>query len=692
MSPAVRKAFPLIVGVAAFAALAWAISFGTLPEADFTFNNGTEAKTVDPPRATGAPEGRIINALFEGLYRTHPKGIEFDDSGNVLNWPEPDASGNVPIEPSPAMAEKCEVSADGKTYTFTIREGALWSNRAGTITEPVTAHDFVWSWRRMLHPDTASRYAYQLTAYVVGSAKYNSGKVEVGDRVEVELADRKEREQNFPRGTILRGVLQNVTAPPKPRILLDKNADKEKKKKAQAEWMSRRVYYVDIKPKSSTGVDWDAKGKLKAFSKKPSESMSDFVSEKSEATDGDSDAAATSETVSTSVTVEECMHVLYDFDSQVGIQAPDERTLVVDLMNRTPFFLDLVAFYPLYPVNKNCVEKHGSPEWTKADNIVSNGPFHLEFHRIRDRIRLSRNPNYWNPKVVKLSSIDALTVEQDTTGLNLFLKGQSDWQPSPPSFLIPDLKKRDDFIAAPGMITYFYRINITKPPLDDVHVRRALNMAIDKQLICDKVLKAGQEPARNIVPPGTSGGYVSPECGPYDPKAAREELAKSEYARTGKAFPTIEILYNTHEAHRDIAEVIQQQWKNNLDIDVKLVNMEWTSYLDSVHQKQYSVARAGWIGDYPDPNTFLDMWVTDGENNETGWSNAKYDQLIRDAAAETDSQKRLAIFERAERILMDEQPIIPIYFYMVVNMVNPRVQGFYPNIQDLHPLHLLRVK
>lgn len=685
MNPAVRRAFPFFVGILALAALAWAVSFGTLPEAEFTFNNGTESKTVDPPRATGAPEGRIINALFEGLYRTHPKGIKFDDEGNVLNWPKPDASGNVPIEPSPAVAESCKISDDGKTYTFKIREHVRWSNRAGTVDEPVTAHDFVWSWRRMLHPETASRYAYQLTTYVVGAAKYNSAKVEVGDRVEVELADRKKKLQNFPRGTILRGVVQKVGVPPKPEILSDKNADEKEKRKVQAEWQSRKVYYVEIKPESPGGIAWDEQGELRSFSKKPSESMADFVWENSESSETSSGEAASED-------VKPCMQVLYDFDSQVGIRAPDDRTLVVELNNRTPFFLDLVAFYPLYPVNKNCVERYGSPEWTKPENIVTNGPFHLEFRRIRDRIRLSKNPNYWNAKVVKLNTIDALTIEQATTGLNLFLKGQSDWQPSPPSFLMPELKKRDDFLAAPGMITYFYRINVTKPPLDDVHVRRALNMAVDKQLIVDKVLKAGQEPARSIVPPGTAAGYVSPKCGTYDPQAARDELAKSSYAKQGKAFPTIEILYNTSEGHRAIAEVIQQQWKNNLNIEVKLLNMEWTSFLDAVHQKQYSVARAGWIGDYPDPNTFLDMWVTDGENNETGWSNAEYDKLIQDAAAETDPQKRLDIFERAERILMDEQPIIPIYFYMVVNMVNPKVEGFYPNIQDLHPLHLLRVK
>ena len=145
MHPAVRKAFPFVVGVMTLATIIWAVSFGTLPKADFTFANGDAVKTIDPPKATGAPEGRIINALFEGLYRNHPRGMVIDENGKVVTWPEPDADGNVPMEPVPAMAKSCDISKDGKTYTFTMREGALWSDES-----PVTARDFSWSPVRIL--------------------------------------------------------------------------------------------------------------------------------------------------------------------------------------------------------------------------------------------------------------------------------------------------------------------------------------------------------------------------------------------------------------------------------------------------------------------------------------------------------------------------------------------------------------
>ncbi len=700
MNRQIRDAFPYIVFGVALLAVLWAISFGTLPKADFTFNNGDEVKTVDPPKATGVPEGRIINAIFEGLYRNHPDGMEFDDEGNITQFPTPEADGNVPMKLVPAMAESYELSEDGKTYTFKIRKEAAWSNG-----EPVTAHDFVWSWRRMLHPETASRYAYQLTLYVEGAHKFNSSEVDVGDRVEVELNDRPDPEQTFPHGTMSRGVVRQIGQPPKPD--LDGIKDKNKRSDKELEWKDQWVFVVEIKPEIDGEIDWQQRGELKAFSRKLTEDLAKFEFQRVPEKDAESEATSNRET--TNVTdaetdagsdfseveftgeVETIRNLLFDFDSQVGIRAKDDQTLVVQLMNRTPFFLDLVAFYPLYPVNRTCIEEHGVPKWTKPENLVCNGPFKVEFRRIRDRLRLVRNPHYWNKKVVRLDIVDALAIQSETTSLNMYLNGQIEWTTNLPVSIMPELKKREDFYGSPSLICYFYRLNVNKPPLDDIHVRRALNMSIDKQLICDTVTQAGEQPARSVVPPGLPG-YTPQFCNLFDIEMAKAELAKSKYAREGKRMPKIEIVYNTLERHRDIAEVIQQQWKNNLGLDVGLVNMEWQSYLDTMHMQKYSVARAGWVGDYPDPNTFLDMWITDGDNNETGWSSPAYDKLIAKAAQETDGEKRLRIMEQAEAILMDEQPIVPIYYYFRTNMVHQDVKGFYPNIQDLHPLHLLRVE
>ena len=262
-----------------------------------------------------------------------------------------------------------------------------------------------------------------------------------------------------------------------------------------------------------------------------------------------------------------------------------------------------------------------------------------------------------------------------------------------------------------------------RAPLNDPRVREALNMAMNKAIICEFVTRGGQIPARSFVPPGLPG-YENAECSPYDLTSAKELLAEAGYPN-GKGFRRLEILYNTSEGHRDIAEVIQQQWKR-LGIDVQLKNVAWTVYLDLQKQEKYDVCRAGWIGDYPDPNTFLDMFVTDGTNNQTGWSNAQSDHLLEAAKRESDTVKRLSMFQDAEAILMNnwdkvrsedvrdelkqlrEQdptagglPIIPIYSYVSINMVRSYVQGvppydkydtgFFGNIQDIHPLHVIRI-
>ncbi|MEO8496567.1 MAG: ABC transporter substrate-binding protein, partial [Planctomycetota bacterium] len=207
----------------------------------------------------------------------------------------------------------------------------------------------------------------------------------------------------------------------------------------------------------------------------------------------------------------------------------------------------------------------------------------------------------------------------------------------------------------------------------------------------DKVTQGGQIPARSIVPPGLPG-YKSPLCGAFDVEAARAELAKSKYAKRSGGIPKIEITYNTNDTHRAIAEVIQQMWKNNLGIDVELKNLEWNSYLDAQHTMQYSVCRAGWVPDYPDANTFIDMWLTGGENNETGWGNAQYDAFVKQAAEEPDPELRLRRMEEAEGILMDELPIVPIYYYTSKNLVSPKVKGFYHNSLEKYPIQLMRIE
>lgn len=672
MSDALRRGVPYVLVGLLLAALAWATSFGTLPRADFTFHNGNEVETIDPALATGQPENRIINALFEGLLRHEPPE----------DWERLAAQRQVvPLQPRPAMAERMEVSEDGRQYTFDLRPGVLWSNG-----DPVTAYDFAWSWMRMLHPETGSKYAYQLY-YVVGAEAYNLARVAEGQPVEVELIDRPDRRQPFPRGTLVRGLLRTIHRPPEPA--LPPSATEKQRSDAQAAWKKQWVYAVEV-PAAGTG------GGTAAAAATGSGAVRYFCQE----LPPEGGAALTpplpgveGKTAAGGPPLEPCLLVLPDFERTVGVRAEGARRLVVTLNHRTPFFPDLLAFYPLYPVHRGCVEKFGSPAWTKPEHIVTNGPFLLKFRRIRDRIRLVKNPRYWDADRVALQVVDALAIRSETTALNMYLDGQLDWVPSyVPTAALPRLVRdyADQFYRAPMLTTYFYRVNVTRPELSDKRVRQALHLAIDKQAICERITQAGEVPAATLVPPGLPG-YVPPPGRPFDPAEARRLLAEAGYPG-GRGLPPIEILYNDLDAHRTIAEAIQQMWREHLGITVTLRGLEWGVYLDATHKLDYAVARAGWVADYPDPNTFLDMFMTGNENNQTGWGNPRYDALIREAAEEADPQRRMTLFAAAEAILLDEAPILPIYFYVSKNLVHPRVRGFFSTVQDEHPLKLLRVE
>ncbi len=537
----------------------------------------------------------------------------------------------------PGVAESWEVSKDGRTYTWRLRKDARWSNG-----ESVTAHDFSYSFRRFLDPTTVALYA-QAMWYVVGAERYNQGAVglRVGDPVEVELMERPEGARPFARGKVLKGTLRGFDRDP-----------------AAAD-----VEVPDEDFAKRHGLVVEVGGKERRFRQEGSTMPSDRY--------------------------ELCKQVLLDF-SEVGIRVEDDYTLVTELKEPTPYWPELMSFYPMAPVNQSCVEEFGWPAWTYPENIVSNGPYQVEFRRLRDRIRLRKSDTYWNRDAVRLDVVDALCVDSPTTAFNMYETGQLDWLTKAPPLIARELAKqeppRDDFCPGTQLATYFYAFNLTRKPFNDVRVRKALALAIDRQQIVDTA-GSGEAPARSITPPGMAG-YEPPLCAARDVESARALLAEAGYP-SGSGFPRIEILYNTEESHRTIAELVRKQWQEGLGIEVRTRNQEWGTFLNSTHQLQFDVCRRAWIGDYIDPNTFLDMWVTGGGNNETGYSNPDYDKLIGEAGKETDAQKRLDLLLKAERILMDELPIVPIYYYNSRNLVRPYVRGFYNNLQDSHPLQKL---
>ena len=499
--------------------------------ADLVFLNGAEPETLDPAIITGQPEGRIVNALFEGL-------CAYDENG----------------QPSPGVAEKWEISPDGKTYTFHIRANAKWSDGSS-----LTARDFVESWHHTLTPATGSQYNYQL--YPVKNAQAFS------------------------------------------------------------------------------------EGKLTNF-------------------------------------------------SEVGVHAVDERTLRVELENPTSYFLQLCAFPTLHPLPVALIKRIGD-DWVKPANMISNGAYTLEAWRINDKIRLRKNAHYWDSENVALETIDVLPISDANVAFNFYSSGLADLMMDKglvPPALLEDLKKRTDFHATPFLGIYFLRYNCDRGPFKDERVRRAFTLAVDKKRIVDKITRAGELPASGFVPPGIAG-FKGTDGLVFDPAQAAILLAEAGFP-AGKGFPNVNYLYSKSELNEAIAVELQNMWRDSLGVNVNLVRQEWKVYLNSLSLLDYDIARSSWVGDYADPNTFLDMFLTGGGNNRTGWRSTDYDTLVATASRELNPSRRFEILREAEDLLVKNAiPVCPIYYYVGIQLYDPtKFDGIRANVLDEHPLRKIRKK
>jgi oligopeptide transport system substrate-binding protein len=377
---------------------------------------------------------------------------------------------------------------------------------------------------------------------------------------------------------------------------------------------------------------------------------------------------------------------LRDF-SQVGFKAIDTRTLQITLNHPTPYFFALLAHHSWFPVHVPTVAKFGKlyepgNRWTRPGNFVGNGPFTLVEWKVNHVIRVRKNTNYWDAAKVRLNEIYYYPIESLDTEERAFRAGQvHKTNKLPLSKIDYYAKQHSPFLrTAPYLGTYFYMINVTRPPFTDKRVRQALAMAIDREAITKSVSRAGELPAFHFTPPDTIG-YTARARIPHDVAKAKQLLAEAGFP-DGRGFPKPTILYNTLESHKTIAEAIQQMWKQALNVEAVLENQEWKVYLNTKTQKNYDLARYGWIADYVDPNAFLGMWISGSGNNDTGWSNAEYDRLIAAAGATTVTAERFELFQKAEALLLDEMPVIPIYFYTSVYLLQPSVKEWYLNLLD----------
>lgn len=664
-----------------------------LPQADVRFGNQSEPQTLDPAIMSGVPEGRIARALFEGLTYPNLKDL---------------------TRPHPGAAQSWTVSPDGMVYTFYLRENGVWSNG-----KPLTAKHFLFSWRRVLAPNTGSLYTellwpvkyaraynqqlfYKTKRTVVFHSSPVDGKKEntTAKRhailVREDINEKEISGKSIPllaapgantdsKGAhVKRGTIVIVTA----KRIIDKTVWYKVHPHShpkQTGWIRSEHCKPNSKRVKVDGVMWFEVHMLDKPSQKGWVKQSDltrlnslFPPKNGESTDAPWRFVG--------LKVKPITRPLPKGYTEKALGKP--LIFEVTLNQPTAYFTQLVSYYTLFPVYPPLV-KARPRSWVLPKHFVGNGPFKLTHWMINDLVRVEKNKHYWNAKQIKINSVHFNAVTERDTQLSMYLAGDLDIiSNNIPLPTVDKLKGRKDFYSRPYLGSYFYRINTRKPPFNNKWLRKALAWSIDRKSITTYILRGGQLPASGLVPPGISWYPIQPKSGPqFSPEQAKQFLAKAGYPG-GKDLPSMSLLYNTDQQHKQIAEAIQKMWQTHLGIKVNLVNKEWKTYLDTTRKGEYQIARAGWIGDYTDPNTFLAMFVTGGGHNRTGWGHSAYDAAILGAERETDPHKRRELFRKAEQILMDDCPIIPIYYYNYQNLINTQLKGHIDNPLNMFDFRL----
>ncbi|MDA1071134.1 MAG: peptide ABC transporter substrate-binding protein [Proteobacteria bacterium] len=381
----------------------------------------------------------------------------------------------------------------------------------------------------------------------------------------------------------------------------------------------------------------------------------------------------------------------------VGIRAIDERTLEITLKAPTAYFLDMLTHHMAYPLHQASIEAHPD-DWMRPGNLVSNGAYTLAEWAPQSHIRLARNPQYHDAEAVALDEVWYYPTEDVGQELQRYRAGELDVTYDIPADQVAWIEANlaAEYRNFPYLGTYYYVLNTTVAPFaDNIPLRQALALAIDREVLTQKITRAGEIPAYSFVPPGVMHYEQQTQAFADWSQEERNAQARELYAEAGYGADTplqIEILYNTSDNHKKIAIAISAMWKQTLGVETTLRNEEWKVYLSSRDEKNFQVVRAAWIGDYNDANTFLELFVSDaGEMNDPGYDSARYDELVKGGAFETDLAARQAMMEEAERVFLADTPLIPIYFYTTQHMVKPGVEGWIDNIKDVHPSHFLSV-
>jgi oligopeptide transport system substrate-binding protein len=595
--------------------------------------SGSEPESLDPQMSSGQPEARIDIALYEGLAEYHPKTME----------------------PIPAIAEHWTINGNADEFVFFLRKNAKFSNG-----DPITAHDFVYTLRRGLRPELASRVAY-LAWDIKYAEGLNTGGAFVRDPKTGRFLLAAEMSKAGGEAGVESAEAQAANAA---ATAADEDTQHKKELAVTGEDAAPDTeFHKFIHQPERLVVPFDEKDREKAFKANPK--LRDLVAGK------------------------EFVQVKPE---DIGVEAVDDYTLRIKLRHPAPYFLGLIPHQFFRAIPQKAVERYGV-NWTKPGNIVSSGAFMLQEHKPYNQIVVVRNPYYWDNANVRLDKIMFFPLEDNTTMMNLYKSGEVDAlynHTVPASWLKGGIRSAKDYMDAPENTNEYWIINCTKPPMNDVRVRKAFNMAVDKEGLAD--YRVVVKPSYALIP-DIFHRYPRPKGDGYDPEKARKLLADAGYRDASgkfdpKKFPVdqVEINYNTNESNRQIAEYVQAQWKQNLGMTISLRNVEWKTYLNMRSNLEYKgFARAGWVGDYMDPYTYLSIFTTkEGGDNGTGWYDPKYNAMLIAANSEPDVPKRMELLAKAEAYFLDSQPILPLVIPATSWMKKPYVKGLFPNPGTLH--------
>ena len=367
--------------------------------------------------------------------------------------------------------------------------------------------------------------------------------------------------------------------------------------------------------------------------------------------------------------------------TDLGVKALDDHTFEVTLSEPVPYFYKLLVHSSVSPVPRAAVEKFGE-KWTQPANIVTNGAYKLKDWVVNERIVLERNTNYWDNAKTVINQVTYLPISSEVTDVNRYRSGEIDMTyNNMPIELFQKLKKEipNEVHVDPYLCTYYYEINNQKAPFNDVRVRTALKLALDRDIIVNKVKNQGDLPAYSFTPPYTDGAkLVEPEWFKWSQEKRNEEAKKllAEAGYTAEKPLTFDLLDNTSDLHKKLAIAAASIWKKNLGANVKLENQEWKTFLDTRHQGNYDVSRAGWCADYNEPTSFLNMVLSDSSNNTVHYKSPAFDKLIADTLKVTDEAQRSELYSKAEQQLDKDSAIVPVYYYVNARLVKPWVGGY----------------